>query len=66
MIAGWDRTATICEHKSAEHVAQTLASAPLGAFLNFEAYPLANFNEAMKANIEAAKMAEKLFPAPPK
>ena len=62
--SGWGRTVGICEHPSAEDVAQTLAGAPMGGFLNFEVYPLADFNQSMKAHIEAAKAAEKLFPPP--
>ena len=60
------RTVGISEHPSAEEVAQTLAGVPMGGFLNFEVYPLADFNESMKAFIEAAKRAEQLFPAAPK
>jgi len=65
-VAGWARTVGISEHPSAEEVAQTLAGVPMGGFMNFEVYPLADFNESMKANIEAAKAAEQLFPAAPK
>ena len=65
-IPGWARTIVIAEHPSAEDVAQTLAGVPMGGFLNFEVYPLADFNESMKANIEAAKAAEQLFPCAPK
>lgn len=65
-IAGWGRTAVICEHESAEHLVQTIAGIPLATFMNFEVYPLADFNESMKAHIESAKRAEQLFPAAPK
>jgi muconolactone delta-isomerase len=58
------RTVVICEHPSAEDLAQTLAGVPMGGFMNFEVYPLADFDQAMKAYIEAAKAAEKLFPPP--
>jgi len=57
------RIVAISEHPSAEDVAQTLATVPMGGFLNFEVYPLADFNQAMKANIEAYKAAEQMFPA---
>ena len=60
---GWGRIVAISEHPSAEDVAQTLATVPMGGFLNFEVYPLADFNQAMKANIEAYKAAEQMFPA---
>ena len=65
-MAGWVRTIAIEEHESAEAVAQTVAGNPLGAFLNHEVYPLADFDEVMKANIESVKKAEQLFPAAPK
>jgi len=65
-VPGWWRTIAIVEHPSAEDVAQTLAGVPMGGFMNFEVYLLADFNESMKANIEAAKAAEQLFPAAPK
>ena len=65
-LAGWGRTAAICEHPSAEDVAQTLAGVPMGGFMDFEVYPLADFNESMKAHIEAAKAAEQLFSCAPK
>ena len=62
-IPGWWRTVAISEHNSAEEVAQTLAGVPMGGFLNFEVYPLADFAQSIKANIEAYKTAEQLFPA---
>jgi len=62
-IPGWWRTVGISEHPSAEEVAQTLAGAPMGGFLNFEVYPLSDFNQSIKANIEAYKAAEQMFPA---
>lgn len=65
-IPGWWRTVGISEHPSAEEVAQTLAGVPMGGFMNFEVYPLADFDESMKAHIESAKRAEQLFPAAPK
>lgn len=65
-MAGWQRTMVISEHKSAEEVVQSLSTIPFGAFLDFEVYPLADFNEMMKAHIESAKRAEQLFPAAPK
>jgi len=57
------RPVGISEHPSAEDLAQTLAGVPMGGLLNFEVYPLADFNQAMKANIEAYKAAEQMFPA---
>jgi len=63
-LPGWRRTVVICEHESAEHVVQTIVGMPLATFMDFEVYPLADFGESMKASIESAKRAEKLFPAP--
>ena len=63
-IPGWERTAVICQHESAEHIARTLSGMPLGPFMNFEVYPLADFNEYMKGHIEFAKRMEQMFPGP--
>ena len=59
-------SAVICEHPSLEDVVETLANIPMGGFMNFEVHPLADFNQSMKAYIEAFKTAEKLFPSPQK
>jgi len=59
-------TAVICEHPSLEDLVQTLASIPMGGFMNLEVHPLADFNQAMEVYIEGLKTAEKLFPSPPK
>jgi len=58
------RTIALCEHPSAEDLDQTLIGCPIGAFTNWEVYPLADFDESIKADIESAKRAEQLFPAP--
>ena len=65
-IPGWDRVVAISEVKSAEEITQRLSSLPVGAFLDFEVYPLADAFEAMKTYIESMKAAEKMFPAPPR
>ena len=65
-IPGWDRVVTIGEFNSAEEINQRLCELPVGGFLDFEVYPLADPFESMKAYLEALKMAEKMFPAPPK
>jgi muconolactone delta-isomerase len=65
-IPGWDRVITIGEFKSAEEINQRLTELPVGAFLDFEVYPLADPFEAMKAYVETLKTAEKMFPTPPK
>ena len=63
-IPGWRRTIGISERESAEDLAQALGEIPLAAFMNFEVYPLADFGETMKVQIEALKRAEQLFPSP--
>jgi len=65
-IPGWERVIAISEVKSAEEINQHLTDLPIGAFLDFEVYPLADAFESMKTYIEAMKAAEKMFPGPPK
>ena len=65
-IPGWDRVVTITEVKSAEEINQRLCDLPVGGFLDFEVYPLADPFESMKAYLEALKAAEKMFPSPPR
>ena len=55
------RTAVICQHPSADEAAQAIASIPMGAFMNFEVYALADASTTMKAYIESVKRAEKLM-----
>ena len=62
-VAGWARIAVICQHESAEHLFQTITGMPLAGFMNFEVYPLADFDQSMKVHLEAAKAAEQMFPA---
>jgi muconolactone delta-isomerase len=65
-MAGSSRAAVIVEAKSAEEIVQMIMALPIAGFMDFETYPLANFNESMKTNIETLKTAEKMFPGPPK
>jgi muconolactone delta-isomerase len=65
-IPGWDRIVTISEVKSAEEINQRLCELPVGGFLDFEVYPLADPFESMKPYLEALKTAEKMFPGPPR
>jgi muconolactone delta-isomerase len=65
-IPGWDRVVTISEFKSAEEINERLSTLPVGGFLDFEIYPLADAFESMKTYIESMKRAEKMFPGPPK
>lgn len=48
----------ICEDASVEQFMETQASIPMGGFMDFRAYPLADFNASMKAYIEACRRAE--------
>ena len=61
-LAGSERTMTIAELDSPEEITKIIAGVPMGAFLDFETYPLADFEEMMKYQIESAKKAEQLFP----
>jgi hypothetical protein len=51
----------ICEDASIEKFMEIQASIPMGGFMNFRVYPLADFNVSMKAYIEACKRAELVF-----
>ena len=55
-------SAVICEHPSIEDAAQTIASIPVGGLMSHEVYPLADFNETMKALLESLKNAEQFPP----
>lgn len=50
----------ICEDASVEQFMKTQASIPMGGFMNFKVYPLADFDASMKAYIEACKRAEQM------
>jgi muconolactone delta-isomerase len=65
-MAGSERSMVISEAKSAEEIVQRISAVPISGFMDFETYPLADFNESMKAYIESLKTAEKMFPGPPK
>ena len=63
-VPGWGKTIAIYEFGSAEEMAQSVAALPVASFLDIEFYPLADWNEFMKGNIEFTKRAEQMFPAP--
>jgi muconolactone delta-isomerase len=65
-IPGGGRSAAICEHSSAEDLSQVLATMPMSSFMNFEIYPLADFNEFMKVALETVKAAERMYSSQPK
>ena len=54
------RVVAICEHPTADDLAQTIASMPIGAFMNHEVYALADIGTTMKVIIENVKQAEQL------
>ena len=65
-MAGSGRSMVIAEVKSAEEIVKNISGLPIGGFMDFETYPLADLNESMKTWIEAYKAAEKMFPGPPR
>ena len=65
-MAGSGRSMVIAEVKSAEEIVKNISGLPIGGLMDFETYPLADFNESMKIYIEAYKAAEKMFPGPPR
>ena len=70
LLQAYDAPGGICivisESPSAEDMVQTLAAIPMGGFLDFKVYPLADYHKSMEAFIEVCKQAEKLFPCAPK
>ena len=54
------RVAVICEHPDSNDAAQTIASLPVGVFMEHEVYALADINAQMKVIIENLKQAEQL------
>jgi muconolactone delta-isomerase len=65
-MAGSGRSMVISEAKSAEEIVQNITALPTQGFMDFETYPLADFNKSLKAYIESLKAAEKMFSAPQK
>jgi len=65
-MAGWNRSMVISEAKSAEEIVKNISGLPIGGFMDFEVYPLADPFESMKTFIESMKAAEKMFPGLPK
>jgi muconolactone delta-isomerase len=62
-IPGWDRNVVISEAKSAEEVVQRISEFPVAAFMNFEVYPLADWDESTKITLKSLKAAEKMMPS---
>jgi muconolactone delta-isomerase len=62
VIPAWKRGVVISEFDSAEEITQFLPQMPGFGFMDFELYPLADFDEGVKHFIEALKRAEQSAP----
>jgi len=63
---GVNCSVVIRECKSAEDVLRDMNEVPQAALLDFDIYPLADFNESVKIMLEGFKAREKMMPAPSK
>jgi muconolactone delta-isomerase len=61
VVPAWKKGIFICEMDSAEKITQVLPGMPGFGFMDFELYPLADFDGAVKSLVEALKRAEQLF-----
>jgi hypothetical protein len=57
-LVGWNRVASISELSSAQAVYQHLNSSPIGTYMNYETYPLADLDEAVNIMLERYKLRE--------
>ena len=64
VIPGWRRSIVISEAESAEDIVKSFSEMPGFGLMDFELYPLADFEESLKYGIEALKRAEQQFPGP--
>ena len=62
VIPAWRRSIVISEAESAEDIVKNLNQMPGMGFMDFELYPLADWDESMKNVIESLKRAEQLSP----
>jgi hypothetical protein len=60
------RSVIIGESKTAEEMVRNFSEAPVTMYMDWEIYPLADFNEGMKTIIGRLKEAEKMMPGPPR
>jgi muconolactone delta-isomerase len=65
-IPGAAAYVTIGECKTAEEMVKNFNVVPISAYMGYEIYPLADYNESMKIIIERLKEAEKMMPGTPK
>jgi muconolactone delta-isomerase len=59
-IPGWGRVMSIGEAKSAEEIVQNMNEIPVSGFMNYEIYPLADYNESAKIMLERIKSLKNL------
>ena len=61
VVPAWKKAVIICEMDSAEKITEILPGMPGFGFMDFELYPLADFDGAVQSLVEALKKAEQLF-----
>jgi len=62
VIPAWKRGVVISEFDSAEEISQLLPQMPGFGFMDFELYPLADFDEGIKNFLEGLKKAAQAVP----
>jgi len=62
VIPAWKRAVLICDFESGDQITQILPGMPGFGFMDFEVYPLADFDGSVKYFVEALKKAEQLMP----
>ena len=62
VIPGWKRGVVIGEFGSAEEITQMLPQMPGFGFMDFEMYPLADFDEGVNDFVEGLKKAQQSAP----
>ena len=65
-IPGAATYVTIGECKTAEEMVKDFNAVPISAYMGYEIYPLADYNESMKIIIERLKQTEKMMPNAPR
>jgi muconolactone delta-isomerase len=65
-VPGWGRGISIMEAKSTEEIFQNISEMPCSILMNYEVYPLANYDEVHKMMTERLKAMEKMMTVPPK
>lgn len=65
-IPGAASFVTLGEFKTAEEMVKFFNTMPFATYMDFQNYPLADYNESMKIIMEKFKAAEKMMPGAPK